>query len=365
VATKSTTTASSNKSHKASSMAELMASSAGKNLQPLKKGDTVQGTVKKLSPQEILLDIGAKGDALVLEYDKKNLENLLSILKVGDTVNAQVLSPESEEGFPVVSLRRTLDNTIFSGLEKSYAANETVTVEILDDTRGGYFAATSEGTRGFLPNSQIISEEDLVGKHIGIKIIEFDRARKRVIFSEKATHYTVSPEDLVKLFPKDMTLKAKVTSVTPYGVYATVTSKDGKTAEGFIHISEISYDRVNNIDELYKKGDEVQVQVVDVDKENRRVNISVKKLEKDSFDDVKEQYKVEQKVTGTVTDVKSRGVTLALTDTVKGFIPVAKIPSQTPYKVGDTVEAEVSDFDSKRRLVIVSPVLKAKPIGYR
>ena len=89
---------------KANSMAELMARQTSQ-FQPLKRGDIVTGTVKKLTPREILLDIGYKSDALVIEYDKQNLENLLSLLKVGDTVKASVISPESEEGFPVLSLR--------------------------------------------------------------------------------------------------------------------------------------------------------------------------------------------------------------------------------------------------------------------
>lgn len=349
---------------KAKSMADLMAS-FGKNIKPLQKGDTVEGTVKKLTPQEILLDIGGKGDALVLEYDKKNMENLLKLLKLGDRVKAQVLSPEAEEGFPVVSLRRTLDDAIYSGLEKAYENNEIVKADIVDETKGGFFAVTNSGVRGFLPNSQTLDEDDLVGKRLDTKIVEFDRSKKRVIFSQKATVYTVNAEEINKHYKKGDTVKAEVNNVTPYGIYINLEPKGGALVEGFIHISEVSHDRVEDLESLFEKGNKIEAQVIDIDKENRRVNLSLKSLTKDSFEDIKEKYKVEQKVKGTVIDVKSRGVTLQLDEQIKGFIPAAKIPSSTSYTVGDAIEVEVSDFDMKRRLVIVSPILKAIPIGYR
>ena len=106
-----------NSNKKASSMAELMAKQS-QGVQVLQKGQTVTGIIKKLTPQEILMDIGAKGDALVIEFDRQNLENLLALLKVGDRVSATVISAESEEGFPVLSLRRTLDDIIFEKFSK-------------------------------------------------------------------------------------------------------------------------------------------------------------------------------------------------------------------------------------------------------
>lgn len=344
-------------------MAELMAKQ-GSSIQTIKKGDIVEGVIKKLTPQEILLDIGAKGDALVIEYDKQNLENLLSYLKVGEKVKASVISAESEDGFPVVSLRRTLDDLIFGGFEDLTKNDKSFKVNILDVTRGGYFAETSNGVRGFLPNSQVLSEEDLVGKNLDVKIIEFDRSKKRVIFSQKATFYVMDPDKVQKLVKKDDLVEAIVTSVTPYGIYVAI-KKGADTLEGFVHISEISYSRVDNISELYKKGAEIKAVVIDVDRENRRINLSVKKLNKDAFTEIESKYKKEQKVKGVVKSVSSRGATIEIEAGVNGFIPSDKIPNSTSYKIGDSVEAEVSDFDMKRRVIVLSPILKAVPVGYR
>ena len=351
-------------SSKASSMAELM-QGLGSSIQTLKKGDIVEGTIKKLTPKEILLDIGAKGDALVIEYDKKNLENLLTFLKVGDKVKASVISAESEEGFPVVSLRRMLDDIIFTRFEDLSKDSKTFSVSIFDSTRGGYFAQTSEGIKGFLPNSQVMQEENLVGRTIEVKIIEFDREKKRVIFSQKATMYTTDPQDIQKAVKRDDVVDATVTTVTPYCIYVAINLSKTNPIEGFIHISEISYDRVENLPSLYKKGDSVKAQVLDLDRENRRVNLSIKKLAKDSFDSIKDVYKIEQKVKGIIKDVKSRGITVELEKGISGFIPANKISSSSSYKVGDALEAEVTDIDSKRRQIVLSPILKSVPIGYR
>jgi ribosomal protein S1 len=357
-----------NQSKSATSMAELMA--RDDHFQTLKKGQIIEGTIKKLTPQEILLDIGAKSDALVIEYDRQNLENLLNLLKVGDKVSASVISAESEEGFPVVSLRKTLDDKIFSQFEGEFKENKSISVQVVDTTRGGYFVESGRGLRGFLPNSQIMpelrdQEGQLVGKSIDVKIIEFDRSRRRMIFSQKATVYLTDSAEIAKLTPKGSTVEGVVTSITPYGLYITVSPNKDTQIEGFVHISELSHDRVSDINALYKVGDKLTGQVKDIDGENRRLTVSVKNLAADSFDSIKEKYPLESKVTGVVQDVKSRGVTLSLEEGISGFIPANKIPAGTTYTKDENVSAEVSDYDIKRRLVIVSPVLKAKFVGYR
>lgn len=346
-------------------MAELMARASSK-FAPLQKGQTVEGTVVKLTPSEILLDIGAKGYALVIEYDKANLENLLANLTIGERVSASVISPESEEGFPVVSLRRALDNIVFSKLEQAYKADEVINAHIAEATRGGYFAETQNHIRGFLPHSQILpdSEASITGKSINVKIIELDRAKKRVIFSQKATVFVTDPKQIESYVKKGETIKGEVHAVTPYGIYITLKPKEGVLVEGFVHISEISYERVENVGELYKVGDKIEAQVLEVDRENRRVNLSIKSLKKDQFEELIKNYKKEQKVSGMVSSIKGRGVTISLGE-VNGFIPANKVPTGTEYARGQTIEAEIADFDTKRRVIILTPILKKTFVGYR
>lgn len=353
-----------NSSSKATSMAELMARQSS-SFTPLKRGDSVTGTVKKLTPKEILLDIGYKSDALVIEYDKQNLENLLSLLKVGDTVTATVISPESEEGFPVLSLRRMLEERVYGALENVFKADTTLTAHVLEVTRGGYFIETNEGIKGFLPNSQLREGKPTQGDSLEVKVIEFDREKKRVIVSQKATHYLMNLSEIEKHIKRDSVIKAVVTLVTSYGVYLEISPKEGVMIEGFIHISEVSHQRVEGLEDKFKIGEKLDVMVIGVDVENKRVNLSLKRLEKDTFEDVKKKYKVDDIVSGKVVEVKSKGVTLEVEPNVFAFIATGKIPTGTEYKKDDTVEAEIADFDDKKRLILATPVLKTKVLTYR
>jgi len=355
---------SSNKSSPAKSMAELMARS-GSNLNVLVKGQMVEGTIKKLTPGEILMDIGAKGDALVIEFDRQKLENLLSILKIGDRVKASVISAESEEGFPVVSLRRMLDDRIYAKFEDLVKNEESFEVEVVEPTRGGYFASTPEGVKGFMPSSQVTSQDNIVGQKIKVKILEFDRAKKRVVFSEKAVKFTVNPQAIQKYVKRGSVVDAEVAALTPYGVYVTIKPEKDVIIEGFVHISEIAYEHVSDISSRFKVGDKIKAEVLEVDDNNHRVNLSIKKTQKDAFVDVRSKYKAEDKVSGTVTEIKSRGIIVKIAEGINGIVPSDKIPTGKTYKEGDTVDAVVVDFDDRRRVVILSPVLKAVPIGYR
>lgn len=347
----------------AKTMAELMAKS-GSDLQILQKGQAVTGIIKKLTPGEILMDIGAKGDALVIEFDRQNIENLMAMLKVGDKVTATVISPESEEGFPVLSLRRMLDDSIFSKFQNFINNDESFEVRISEATRGGYFVETNEGIRGFLPSSQVTSTEDLSGQKIQVKILEVDRSKKRVVFSQKAITYLMNIDEIRKLLKSGEKVDANIVNITPYGLFVTIEAKD-KKIEGFIHISEVSYDHVDSLSTNYKVGDKIAAVVVEVDSVNRRVNLSIKRTLKDSFLEIESKYKVEDKVKGTVSEVRSRGITLSIEEGISGFIPSEKVPSGKTYKAGDTIEATVTGFDKRRRLVLVSPILTAVPVGYR
>lgn len=351
-------------SSKATSMAELMARESSK-FQPLKRGDTVEGIVKKLEPREIFLDIGYKSDALVIEYDKQNLENLLSLLKVGDKVSATVISPESEEGFPVLSLRRMLEQRVYGSLEEVFKKDTTVEANILEVTRGGYFIEIQGGIKGFLPNSQLIEGKLSQGDKADVKVIEFDKDKKRIIVSQKATHYLMNISEIEKYVKRDTIVKAVVTLVTPYGIYLELNPEKDIVIEGFIHISEVSHQRVEGLEGKFNAGDKLDAQVIGMDIENKRVNLSLKRLEKDTFVDVKNKYKVEQNVKGKIIDVKSRGITLSLEEGVNAFISSNKIPTDADYKKDDEIEVEVIGFDDKKRLVLVSPVLKTKVLTYR
>jgi len=345
----------------AKTMAELM-KKHGDYMKPLQKGDKVKGKVIKLTP-EILLDIGYKSFALVIEYDKQKLDSLLSIINIGDEVTASVISPEAEEGFPVVSLRRMLDEKVYGKLEDLYKTQKAFEIIILDATRGGYFVTTTDGIKGFLPNSQLTSENVKPNDRIDVQMIEFDRDKKRVIFSQKAIKYQTDIEVLKKIIKPNEKINATVTTVTPYGIYVEF-DKEKSLVEGFIHISEVSSERVEGLMDKFKTGEIVDANVIEIDSSNNRVNLSLKARAAGEFETAKEKYPLEKNVKGKVMKSSNRGVEVDLGD-IKGFIQSTKIPSGTVLEEGSEIEGEVVGYDTRAKRVLLSPVLKSKFIGYR
>jgi ribosomal protein S1 len=352
---------------KATSMAELMAK-ANSGVRSFKKGEIVKGTITKLTPHEILVDIGAKTEASVLEKDKALLNSLLAGLKVGDSVNISVLNPESDQGNPVVSLRRFMDERQWGSLDKLRIEETPIEVMVNDITKGGFLVQSDAGYSGFLPNSQMILNDNpqtFVGKKIKAVILELNRPLHKIIFSQKAA---ITEEDFGKLTNKVSVgekLDTLVTSTTPFGVFVSIPNEPDTALEGFIHLSEITWERVESVEGLYKVGDKISAQVLGVDKDAKRVNLSIKRLSEDPFGKTAKEFPVDKKVKGTVSKIASIGVTVDLGGGAEGLIKKEKLPPSSSYSTGDEFEVTVSDIDEKRHFIILSPVLNEKPIGYR
>ena len=346
----------------ASSMAELMAKTQSL-VRSFKKGENVSGVVTKLTPSEILIEIGAKTEAVVLEKDKNILRSLLESLKVGDKVTVYVLNSESDQGNPVVSLRRFMDERVWGKLEKLKDEKTILEILVTDITKGGFLVSTDEGFSGFLPNSQTIlndNPQSFVGKKIKAQVLETNRTLHKIIFSQKAA---LGEEDFSKSTAQvkiGEIVDTLVSSNTPFGVFVSVGQ-----LEGFIHLSELSWDKTETAENYFKIGEKIKAQVVGIDKDAKRVNLSIKRMTKDPFEDSAKQYSLDKKVRGTIKQISSLGITVDLGNSLEGLIKKDKIPPSLTYSVGDEIEATVSEIDIKRHRIILSPVLKEKPIGYR
>lgn len=353
------------KTNKALTMADLMKSVKTNFVSP-HKGDLLEGIVNKLASSEILIDIGAKSLAVVLEKDKKILRSLLGSLKVGDKVSVSVLNPESDLGNPVVSLRRFNDARIWEKLESIQKSKEKIEVTIDEATKGGFLASTKDGINGFLPNSQVsfLDSTVLVGKNINVCVIELSRPLRKIIFSQKAT---VNSEDFAKQvanIKRGEKIKATISNIAPFGIFSLLDTPDGQKIEGFVHISEVAWEKLDNIPERYKPGDEFEAQILGTDKDAKRINLSIKRLIANPFEEKLKEFVQDKKVSGTVIKVFSNGLTVDLGGGIEGIIKKEKIPPTLTYSQGSLVEATVLEVDRNQR-VVLAPVLKEKPIGYR
>jgi len=355
---------------KATSMADLM-----KKVEAAKtpfvsphKGDMLTGTITKLTSGEILIDINAKTEAVVLEKERPIMNKILSSFKVGDKIQVQVLNPESDFGYPVVSLRRSVGDITWDRLAKLQKSQEPVEVMLDMATKGGFLATSSDGISGFLPNSHTSSLENpqgLIGKKIKVVVLELNRELNKIIFSQKQVMGPSDFQKLIKNLKIGQKIDAVISNVAPFGVFLSIPVDDSKLAEGFVHISEISWENVENIADLFKIGDKVTGVVIGFDKESRRVNLSVKRLSADPFEKKLDEFTVDKKLKVKIVKIISSGVLLDLGDNITGFIKKEKIPVATVYKEGQEVEVTVSSVDKKRHRVEVTPVLLRKSIGYR
>lgn len=348
-------------------MAELLASHKTTFVK-VNKGEILSAVVTKLTSSEILVDIGAKTEAVVLEKDKRIMRSLLSSIKLGDKVMVAVLNPESDYGNPVVSLRRFNDERVWKQLDVLQKSKEQLEATVDESTKGGFLVSTKDGLSGFLPNSQTVfleNSQDLVGKIIKVSVIEINRAARKIIFSQKAGMGSEDFEKAVKVLKIGQKIEATISNVAPFGIFLSIELPDKKLVEGFVHISEVSWERIVTIPETFKAGEKIEVEVINFDKESQRVNLSIKKLIKDPFEEKLKSYAVDQRVSGSVTKVLSNGVLVNVREGIEGFIKKDKIPANISYNDGSPVNATVVEVDTRRHRLILVPVLTEKPLMYR
>jgi len=356
-------------------MADLLSKSKSSVVAP-RKGDILKGTITKLTSAEILIDIHAKTEAVVLENDKRILRNILNNFKVGEEVSVNVLNPESDRGNTVVSLRRTIDDLLWEKLEKERKEGVAIEASIKEITKGGFLVDTKIGLSGFLPNSQlqlggesISSQGELLGRKLDVYILDLDRQNRKIIFSQKKVLDNKGFEDAVKSFKVGQKIDAFISNIVPFGLFVNIQLSDKNTVDGLIHSSELSWEKAENPEDLYNVGQKIEAVIIGFDKESKRINLSMKKLTKNPFEDIFNKYTIDQKVSAKVVKITSKSVLFEI-DTnselkIEGLIKKEKIPPTVSYKEGETVKATISEIDKDKQRFILLPVLLEKPIGYR
>jgi len=354
-----------------SAMAQLLAKHQNKFV-TLKKGESIKAKITKLTPNEILVDAGAKTEAVVMERDKRIVRTIMQQFKVGDTVEVNVLNPESESGQSIVSLRRYLGNMAWEKLEELQKNSDQLEVTIKDVSKAGYVVDTAFGISGFLPQSHVSFTQDGLnpGQTVKARVLELNRPDNKVIFSQKKMMSEEEFSTLSKQFKAGEKINVTVSTVTPFGLYVTLPKvkgvSEGNDVEGFIHISEASWEKVGDLGELFAPGDEIEAVLTRFDSETRRISLSIKRLTADPFETLIEKYPVDTKVRGTVTAIEDGDVIFSFgTEGAEGVLRKDKIPPTTTYTEGQEVNLTIADHDKRKHRILVSPVLLEKPMGYR
>ncbi len=347
-------------------MDELLATMGGISI-GLKKGDTVEGKVVSVSSREIYVDIGKKSFGIVAEWELDQVKDYAATLKPGDKITAQVMNPENEAGFIVLSLRKSSQEKRWSLLSEKKEKGEDIEVVGLEVAKGGLLVEW-QNLRGFIPATQLDhafanNPVALLGKQIKVKVIEVDPSLNRLVLSQKASVLGISPkvlkDKLGKIKPNDV-LKGTVSGVAPFGLFVDI---DG--LEGLVHISEIAWEKVENPAKLFKVGDKVEVVVIDVNEDEGKLNLSIKRLTPDPWKNILDRYPRDEVVVGEVVRTAPYGVFVKLDTGIEGLIHVSKLSPGTELKAGEKVECMVENVDTTKRKISLTLVPKEKPVGYR
>ena len=342
---------------------------AGDGVKQLVTGEVVTGRVLSVRKRDVLVDLGPQG----VGYVPRREIGPAKTLAVGDEVTASVVDSELENGYSLLSLRKAAKDRGWEEAMAKMDAGEIIEVAPYDANRGGMLVEY-EGVRGFLPVSQLSAEHyprvggadkdeilarlnTLVGQTLKVRILDCDRKANKLIFSEKEAIKDGLAAHFEKLKVGD-TVKGVVTGVVDFGVFVNV-----EGIEGLIHISEISWERVNNPADYVKVGQSVEAKIISIDKD--RLSLSMKQLTKDPWLDEVDQFTKGQTIEGTVTRITPYGAFVQISPAVEALVHVSELGSggADPEKVFTLNERKsfvILDIDKDAHKVSLSLADKKK-----
>ena len=341
-------------------------------INPFDEGDLVTGTIVKLDRDEVLLDIGFKSEGVipVRELSIRRDVDPSEVVSLGDQIEALVLQKEDKDGRLILSKKRAEYERAWISVEEKFNNGENVEGEVIEVVKGGLILDI--GLRGFLPASLVDLRrvKDLstyIHSTLEARVIEMDRNRNNVVLSRRVVleegRKAERAEVLAKL-AKGMHLKGVVSSIVDFGAFVDLGGIDG-----LVHISELSWSHVNHPSEVVKVGQEVEVEVLDVDMSRERISLGLKQTTEDPWRTLVKNYPVGSIVEGTVIKLVPFGAFVELGDGIEGLVHISEmasrhvdVPSQVS-NVGDPVQVKVMDIDMDRRRISLSMKAAAETLG--
>jgi small subunit ribosomal protein S1 len=342
-------------------MDELLASS---DVKQLEAGDVVEGTIASVRKHQVWIDLGPRGVGVVMRREVGHGQQL----EEGQPVTVSVIDPEMDEGYALLSMRRAAKDRGWDELQRIFEAGEIIEVSPYDANRGGLLVEL-EGIRGFLPVSQLaaghyprVSGADkdeilqklnaLTGKPIRVRILDVSRKDNKLIFSEKEAVKDDMQARFAELKVGDV-VEGIVTGVIDFGAFVNV---DG--IEGLIHISEISWERVENPRDYVKVGETVKAKIIAIDKD--RLSLSLKQMQEDPWLKEVKAFKKGDNVEGKITRITPFGAFVQLSSSVEALVHVSEmgdddnIDPEKIFQLNEKKEFKVLEIDTEARKISLS-----------
>lgn len=337
------------------------------------EGDLVEGTVVKLEHDEVLVDIGFKSEGVIPSRElsiRKDIDPS-EVVNLGDHIEALVLQKEDKDGRLILSKKRAEYERAWNRVEEKFKAGEIVTGEVIEVVKGGLILDI--GLRGFLPASLVdlrrVKDLDMyLNTEIEARVIEMDRNRNNVVLSRRVLleeGRKAERTEILSKLSKGMRLKGTVSSIVDFGAFVDLGGIDG-----LVHISELSWNHVNHPSEVVKVGDEVEVEVLDVDLQRERISLGLKQTTDDPWVELVDNYPVGTIVDGTVTKIVPFGAFVELGNSIEGLVHISEMASKhidSPAQVvkqGQDVKVKVMEINPDRRRISLSMKAAAEELGY-
>ena len=334
------------------------------SLKDFKDGDFVEGTVVKVDRDEVLVDIGYKSEGVIPSKELSIRQDVdpAEVVKVGDHIEALVLQKEDKEGRLILSKKRAQYERAWKRIEEIMRGGGTIRGPVIEVVKGGLILDI--GLRGFLPASlvELRRVRDLhpyVGQELECKIIELDRNRNNVVLSRRAFLEESQSEGRKKFLEslrKGERRSGVVSSIVNFGAFVDI----GGGVDGLVHVSELSWKHVDHPSEVAAVGQDVDVEVLDVDLERERVSLSLKATQEDPWREFERKHETGEVIQGAVTKLVPFGAFVRLGDGIEGLVHISELSEQhveSPeqvVQVGDQVRVKVVDVDPPRRRISLS-----------
>jgi 4-hydroxy-3-methylbut-2-enyl diphosphate reductase len=306
----------------------------------VRHGDIVTGTVVHVGQDEVMVDVGAKSEGIIpaRELSCCEVTSIQDIVKVGDKIEVYVLKAEDNEGKLILSKEKADAEKSWTRLEEVLETQEPVEGTVREVVKGGLLVDV--GVRAFLPASLVDRGyvEDLskyLGQIISTRVIELNRGRKKVILSRKAVleeEYAKLREELLANLQEDQVVKGIVRRLTQFGAFVDIGGVDG-----LLHISEMSWHRINHPSEVVKVSDEIEVMVLKIDRENERISLGLRQVLPNPWDTVAEKYPVSSIVPAKVVRLAPFGAFVQLEPGVEGLVHISHLAERHVAKPDEVV----------------------------
>lgn len=329
-------------------------------------GSILEGEVFKVNEKEAYLTIGTKTEAIVTaeEYSRDNETPLNQQIKVGDVIKAKVINRKNSDGLVVLSRTEVLRAEQQQVLKAAFDNGEIINVQVKQEVKGG-LVALFEGERVFIPASHIeLSRVSDLSKYIGqnfdIKLIEYSRERNRVKIVGSRRELLEKENEVKKAttwasLEKGMVVEGEVKRLTAFGAFVEINGIDG-----LLHSSEMSWNKVNNPSKLFKVGQIIKVGVLEVDRENNKLALSVKMLSENPWNNINEKYPTGNVVAGKVVRFAPFGAFVELEEGIDGLVHISQISNERVekiedvLKIGEIVKAVITQVDAEGKKIGLS-----------